>query len=56
MEAMNGQNAQRPATHGITGALSTQLPDEKELKLNDDLLNELKRNNNFESPEDTQKR
>jgi poly(A) polymerase len=41
---------------GITPPVSTDLPTEHELKLNEEMLNELKRQNNFETPEGTEKR
>lgn len=41
---------------GITPPVSTDLPTEHELKLNQDLMEELKRQNNFETPEGTEKR
>jgi len=41
---------------GITPALSMALPTEKENELNNLLLEELKRRNNFESPAETEKR
>ena len=41
---------------GITPPVSTALPTDHELKLDKDLMDELKRQNNFESPEGTEKR
>lgn len=41
---------------GTTPPISTSLPTEKELALNDSLIAELKRQNNFEAPQDTEKR
>lgn len=41
---------------GVTGPLSTAVPTAQELAANDDLVNELKRQNNYENPEETQKR
>ncbi|KAI9891492.1 MAG: polynucleotide adenylyltransferase [Vezdaea aestivalis] len=50
---MAGQLTQR---YGITDALSLNAPTEKEIAANDDLIEELKRQKNFESAEETQKR
>ncbi|KAI9741766.1 MAG: hypothetical protein M1834_000152 [Cirrosporium novae-zelandiae] len=41
---------------GVTPAISTALPTDSELAANDALVAELKRQNNFESPEATEKR
>ncbi len=41
---------------GVTPPISTALPTPVELAANDALIEELKRQNNFESPEDTQRR
>ncbi len=41
---------------GITPPVSTDLPNEHELKLQQELMDELKKQNNFESPEGTEKR
>tara|TARA_R110002060_G_scaffold53663_2_gene64334 strand:+ start:1603 stop:1830 length:228 start_codon:yes stop_codon:yes gene_type:complete len=41
---------------GVTGPLSTAMPTAQELAANDDLVTELKRQNNYESPEETAKR
>lgn len=41
---------------GITGPLSTSLPTEIELRATNSLIEELKRQNNYESVADTQKR
>ena len=41
---------------GLTIAISTALPTEKELELNGQLIDELKRQNNFESQEATDRR
>lgn len=41
---------------GVTGPLSTAMPSAQELAANDDLVTELKRQNNYESPEETAKR
>jgi poly(A) polymerase len=41
---------------GITPPVSTALPTDHELKLDKDLMDELKRQNNFESPEGSEKR
>ena len=41
---------------GLTTAISTALPTEKELELNGQLIDELKRQNNFESQEATDRR
>lgn len=41
---------------GVTGPLSTAVPTALELAANDDLVTELKRQNNYENPEETAKR
>ena len=41
---------------GITPPVSMDLPTEHELKLNEEMLEELKRQNNFETPEGAEKR
>lgn len=41
---------------GLLAAISTALPTEKDLELNEALLKELKAQNNFESTEGTEKR
>lgn len=41
---------------GTTPPVSTALPTDKELALNDALVADLKSQNNFEAPEDTEKR
>lgn len=41
---------------GLMAAISTALPTEKDLELNEALLKELKDQNNFESTEGTKKR
>lgn len=49
--------AAQPKTQwGLFPPLSTALPTEAQLKQNDDMIEELKRNKNFESPAETQKR
>lgn len=50
---MNGHAAQQ---WGLFPPLSTALPNEKQLIQNDAMVEELKRNNNFEAPEETEKR
>ena len=42
--------------YGITPPIQTQLPTKQERDANDALMEELKQQNNFESPEDTEKR
>ena len=49
-------DAQAVRQWGTTPPISTNLPTEKELMLNDQLVAELKRQNNFEAPSDTEKR
>lgn len=49
-------DAQAVRQWGTTPPISTILPTEKELSLNDMLVAELKRQNNFEAPSDTEKR
>lgn len=41
---------------GVTSAISEAQPTEADLKLNDQLVDALKRENNFESPESTENR
>jgi poly(A) polymerase len=41
---------------GVTPPISTVLPTPEELAANDDLIAELKSQNNFESPADTERR
>lgn len=41
---------------GITGTISTALPDEKDLRLNESLIQELKAQNNYAPREETDKR
>lgn len=41
---------------GVTPPISTALPTQDELAANDDLIAELKRQNNFESPAETEQR
>lgn len=41
---------------GVTPPVSTAFPTDKEIVLNDALVEELKNQNNFEAPEDTEKR
>ena len=41
---------------GITPPVSMDLPTEHELKLNEEMLEELKRQNNFETPEGMERR
>jgi poly(A) polymerase len=41
---------------GLTPPISSALPSERDLELNNQLLDELKRRNNFEAPEETEKR
>lgn len=50
--------AAQPATKqwGTTGAISMDLPTDKENTQNDALIAELRANNNYESPEETSKR
>ena len=43
-------------TRGVSAPLSTDTPTERDLKLTNELVQELKAQNNFESPEQTQKR
>ena len=42
--------------YGVTPPIQVQLPTQEELAANETLLEELKRQNNFESPEETEKR
>lgn len=46
----------RNPVHGVTGFLSDALPDAKEQELTTQLVDELKRNKNFESPDETKER
>ncbi|KZF24104.1 putative poly(A) polymerase pla1 [Xylona heveae TC161] len=48
--------AQQTRQWGVTPAVSTALPSPKELAANDALIAELKRENNFESAEETERR
>lgn len=41
---------------GVTPPISTALPTPEELAANDDLISELKAQNNFESPAETERR
>lgn len=41
----------QPKQWGVTAPISTQAPTASDLKLNDELVEELKRQNVFESPE-----
>ncbi len=41
---------------GVTPPISIALPTQAELAINDALVEELKRQNNFETPEETQRR
>lgn len=41
---------------GVTPPISAALPTQDELAANDDLIAELKRQNNFESPTETEQR
>lgn len=41
---------------GMTGALSEALPTPEEIKMNEALIDELRKQNNFESQADTKKR
>ena len=41
---------------GVTPPISTLLPTPDEVKANDDLITELKAQNNFESPVETEQR
>ncbi len=47
--------AQQGRQWGMTPPISTTLPTDKELALNDALIAELKSQNNFEAPEETEK-
>jgi poly(A) polymerase len=51
---MNGQQQKRQ--WGVTNPISEAQPSDADLKLNDQLVEELKRQNNFESPEGTENR
>lgn len=48
--------AQNDDTRGVSAPLSTDPPTERDLKLSGELIQELKAQNNFEAPEQTQKR
>ena len=48
--------AQNDDTRGVSAPLSVDPPTERDLKLSADLMTELKAQNNFEAPEETQKR
>ncbi|KAI9705189.1 MAG: polynucleotide adenylyltransferase [Bogoriella megaspora] len=48
--------AEKKEKWGVTEPISMKLPVEKELALNDSLIGELKKQNNFETPEETQTR
>jgi poly(A) polymerase len=48
--------AQPSRQWGVTPPISTVLPTSVELSANDDLIAELKAQNNFESPAETEKR
>lgn len=50
---MTGQGTRQ---WGVTPPISTALPTAAELAANDALIEELKRQNNFETPEETQRR
>jgi poly(A) polymerase len=52
--AASGPNGQ--TQWGVTAPLSMASPDAQELQLNTALIDELRRQNNFEPPEDTEKR
>ena len=41
---------------GVTPPISTTMPSSAELAANEELIEELKRENNFEAPEETEKR
>lgn len=41
---------------GVTGSISLAMPTESDMAANSALLEELKRQNNFETPEENQKR
>lgn len=45
-----------PQQWGLTQPISTKLPTEEDLQQNEALLTELKSQNNFEKPEDTERR
>ena len=47
---------QQPRQWGVTPAISSALPTDMELAANDALVAELKRQNNFESIEETERR
>ena len=46
----------QPKQWGVTAPISTQQPSQADLKLNDELVEELKRQNVFESPEGSEMR
>ena len=48
--------AEKQVQWGLTAPVSDKLPNERELALNEALVAELKKQNNFEAPEETQKR
>ena len=48
--------AQQPRHKGVTPPISTALPTDAELAANDALIEELKRQDNFESSEETERR
>lgn len=50
---MDGQQKRQ---WGVTSAISEAQPTEADLRLNDSLVEALKRENNFESPEGTENR
>lgn len=54
MSAVNGQGEQKQ--WGVTLPLSTALPTEKDLTLNNQLTEELRQRGNYETPENTDKR
>jgi poly(A) polymerase len=49
-------NAATKASWGVTDPISLAMPSKKDLELNDSLLDELRRQNNFESTEETERR
>ena len=48
--------AEKQTQWGITAPISSKLPTEEELGLNEALVGELKKQNNFEAPEETKTR
>ena len=48
--------APKPAHKGVTPPISMAMPTAKELGMNDALVDELKRQNNFETPAETERR